>query len=97
AATAAKSSASDASHSGEPRLEFYVRSGNTEDPGKEWSRWFGPYAKPGSAVEAPSARFFQWKAVIHDGRPGDGINWVSLAYLPRNVAPVIDAIALQDP
>lgn len=83
--------------SGEPRLEFFVRSGNTEDPGKEWSRWFGPYAKSGSAVEAPSARFFQWKAVIHDGRPGDGINWVSLAYLPRNVAPVIDAIVLEDP
>jgi outer membrane protein assembly factor BamB len=82
---------------GEPRLEFFVRSGNTEDPGKEWSRWFGPYSKPGSAVEAPSARFFQWKAVIHDGRPGDGINWVSLAYLPRNVAPVIDAIVLQEP
>jgi hypothetical protein len=35
--------------------------------------------------------------VIHDGRPGDGITWVSLAYLPRNVAPVIDAIVLQDP
>jgi WD40 repeat protein len=86
-----------ASASGEPRLEFFVRSGNTEDPGKEWSRWFGPYSKPGAAVEAPSARFFQWKAVIHDGRPGDGINWVSLAYLPRNVAPVIDAIVLQDP
>ena len=94
-ATAA--SAKSASVSGEPRLEFFVRSGNTEDPGKEWSRWFGPYSKPGSAVEAPSARFFQWKAVIHDGRPGDGINWVSLAYLPRNVAPVIDAIVLQDP
>ncbi len=93
AATSAKSAAS----SGEPRLEFFVRSGNTEDPGKEWSRWFGPYSKPGSTVEAPSARFFQWKAVIHDGRPGDGINWVSLAYLPRNVAPVIDAIVLQDP
>jgi hypothetical protein len=86
-----------ASALGEPRLEFFVRSGNTEDPGKEWSRWFGPYSKPGAAVEAPSARFFQWKAVIHDGRPGDGINWVSLAYLPRNVAPVIDAIVLQDP
>jgi len=92
-AGAAKSGA----NSGEPRLEFFVRSGNTEDPGKEWSRWYGPYSKPSSAVEAPSARFFQWKAVIHDGRPGDGINWVSLAYLPRNVAPVIDAIVLQDP
>ena len=74
-----------------------MRSGNTEDPGKEWSRWFGPYSKSGASVEAPPARFAQWKAVIHDGRPGDGIEWVSLAYLPRNVAPVIDGIAVQDP
>jgi outer membrane protein assembly factor BamB len=91
------SPAKKASASGEPRLEFYVRSGNTEDPGKEWSRWFGPYTKTSSAVEAPPARFAQWKAVIHDGRPGDGIDWVSLAYLPSNVAPVIDSIVLQDP
>ncbi len=90
---AAKSSA----QPNEPRLEFFVRSGNTDDPGREWSRWYGPYAKSGSAMEAPSARFVQWKAVIRDGRPGDGIDWVSLAYLPRNVAPVIDGIALQDP
>src|SRR6266571_5418528 len=87
-AAAAKSS----TKSNEPRLEFFARSGNTEDPGREWSRWFGPYTKSGSAMEAPSARFVQWKAVIHDGRPGDGIDWVSLAYLPRNVAPVIDGI-----
>jgi WD40 repeat protein len=89
----AKSSA----RSNDPRVEFFVRSGNTEDPGREWSRWFGPYTKSGSAMEAPSARFVQWKAVIHDGRPGDGIDWVSLAYLPRNVPPVIDGIALQEP
>jgi WD40 repeat protein len=80
----------------EPRLEFYVRSGNTEDPGKEWSQWLGPYTTTASQVQAPSARFFQWKAVIHDGRPGDGIDWVSVAYLPRNVMPVIDGIAMQD-
>ena len=67
----------------EPRLEFFVRSGNTEDPGKEWSKWFGPYSKSGTAVEAPAARFFQWKAVIHDGRTGDGIDWVSEAYLAQ--------------
>jgi outer membrane protein assembly factor BamB len=85
------------STSTEPRLEFFVRSGNTEDPGKEWSRWFGPYSKAGTHVECPPARFAQWKAVIHDGRPGDGIDWVGLAYLPRNVAPAIDGIAVQDP
>jgi hypothetical protein len=86
-----------ASREADPRLEFFVRSGNTEDPGKEWSRWYGPYAKSGASVEAPPARFTQWRAIIHDGRPGDGIDWVNLAYQPRNVAPVIDGIALQDP
>src|SRR5882762_6949334 len=42
---------------GPPRSEFFVRSGNTEDPSKEWSRWFGPYSKPGSSAECPPARF----------------------------------------
>jgi WD40 repeat protein len=96
AAGAMKSSAKAADASA-PRLEFFARSGNTEDPGREWSQWYGPYSKAGTPVEAPPARFIQWKAVIHDGRPGDGIDWVSVAYLPRNVAPIIDGIALQDP
>ena len=95
---ASRSNASHAAvYADDPRLEFFVRTGNTEDPGKEWSRWFGPYSKSGAAIEAPSARFVQWKAIIHDGRAGDGIEWVSLAYLPRNVAPILDGIALQEP
>lgn len=81
----------------QPRVEFFVRSGNTEDPGKEWSRWFGPYTKSGVQVEIPAARFAQWKAVIHGSQPGDGVDWASLAYLPRNIAPVIDGVAMQDP
>lgn len=85
-----------APHGKGPRLEIYVRTGNTEDPGKEWSRWFGPYTESDAQSEAPAARFVQWKAVIHDGRPGDGLEWVSVAYQPKNVAPVIDGIALQD-
>jgi hypothetical protein len=80
-----------------PRLELFVRTGNTEDPGKEWSAWFGPYTSTDTPIGAPAARFLQWKAVIHDGRPGDGIDWVSVAYQPKNVAPVIDGVAIQDP
>ena len=80
----------------EPRLEFFVRSGNTEIQAKNGRAGLAP-TLPAIPVEAPAARFFQWKAVIHDGRPGDGIDWVSLAYLPRNVAPVIDGIVMQDP
>jgi hypothetical protein len=93
----APASSKDAKAGSSSRLEFFVRSGNTEDPGKEWSHWFGPYTASDTPVEAPPARFLQWKAVIHDGRPGDGIDWVQVAYLPKNVAPVIDGIAVQDP
>src|SRR5204862_3514661 len=57
----------------------------------------GPATKSGSGMEAPSARFVQWKAGIHAGHRRDGLDWVSLAYLPRNVAPIIDGIAMQDP
>ena len=94
---AGASAAKNSLNSKEPRLEFYVRTGNTEDPGKEWSKWYGPYSASGAETGAPAARFAQWKAVIHDGRPGDGIEWVSLAYQPKNVAPVIDGIMLQEP
>jgi WD40 repeat protein len=90
---AKKSSARD----NEPRVEFFARSGNTEDPGKEWSKWYGPYTHSGAEMEVPPARFAQWKAVIHGGQPGDGVDWASLAYLPRNAAPVIDGIAIQEP
>jgi sugar lactone lactonase YvrE len=95
AATATKSGNN--SSNKEPRLEFYVRTGNTEDPGKEWSKWYGPFTATGADTLVPPSRFAQWKAVIHDGRPGDGIEWVTLAYQPKNVAPVIDGILMQDP
>jgi outer membrane protein assembly factor BamB len=96
-ASAPEPGAKKSQNRGEPRLEFFVRSGNTEDPGKEWSRWFGPYSTSGTIVEAPPARFVQWKAVLHGGRPGDGIDWVTLAYLAHNVPPVIDSVVLQEP
>src|SRR5215471_17835953 len=37
AAVVGTDAAKSGSNSKEPRLEFYVRTGNTEDPGKEWS------------------------------------------------------------
>ncbi len=92
----AKNETSATNTSTESRIEFFVRSGNTEDPGREWSKWYGPYGTSGAVAEAPAARFFQWKAVIHAGGTGDGIDWVSEAYLPRNVAPVVDGIAVQE-
>jgi len=82
------------------KVEFYVRSGNTSSPEKNWSAWSGPYKSPnGKGIECPPARFAQWKAVFldTDGGGEPSISWVELAYQPKNVAPEIDDIAIQDP
>jgi sugar lactone lactonase YvrE len=81
-------------------VAFYVRSGNTSNPGDTWSPWAGPYNNPaGESVDCPPARFVQWKAVFLDTQQGSApsVSWVNLAYLPKNVAPIVDDIAMQDP
>jgi len=79
-------------------IAFYTRSGNTSDPSTYWSPWAGPFHDPnGEPVKLPPGRFVQWKAVFHDGAPKSNIAWVSVAYLPKNVAPIIDSIVLQNP
>ena len=84
------------------KVALYVRSGNTSSPEDNWSPWAGPYKDPaGQAVTCPAARFVQWKVEFLNASTDQGnipsISWVSLAYLPKNVAPVIDDIAIQDP
>jgi WD40 repeat protein len=82
------------------KVAFYVRSGNTASPERNWSPWAGPYKNGGGeAVACPPARFVQWKAVFLETDKGatPNISWVSLAYQPKNVAPVIDEIVIQDP
>ncbi|MGA7090235.1 MAG: hypothetical protein WBX12_06090 [Candidatus Acidiferrales bacterium] len=91
------------------KVAFYVRSGNTSSPEKDWSEWAGPYSSlngdgssavtaSGQTVTCPAARFAQWKAVFvetdHGGAPY--ISWVTLAYQPKNVAPQVDDIVMQD-
>ncbi|HXW56530.1 MAG TPA: hypothetical protein VEJ67_12330 [Candidatus Cybelea sp.] len=79
------------------KVAFYARSGNTSSPEKNWSPWSGPYMNSEEAVNCPPARFAQWKAVFVDADAVPNIAWVSLAYQPKNVAPVVEDIAVQDP
>ena len=82
------------------KLAFYVRSGNTSRPENNWSEWSGPYSSSGAErVTCPPARFAQWKVVFSqtDDVAAPTVSWVSLAYLPKNVAPVIDGIVVQNP
>jgi WD40 repeat protein len=79
-------------------IELYVRAGNTSDPGKNWSPWAGPYRDPkGQEVECPAARFVQWKATLHGGSNPPDLSWVEMAYLPKNVAPQISSVVVQNP
>jgi hypothetical protein len=82
------------------RVAIYARSGNTSDPDSNWSDWAGPYSNPsGDKLDCPAARFVQWRAVLHGGGsgPAPAIDWFSIAYLPKNIAPEVTAIAVQDP
>ena len=85
------------SASGHPHVEVFIRAGNTANPDANWSAWAGPYTQSGQKVEAPAARFAQWKAVLRSGSPSPVLSWMSLSYLPKNVDPQIDGIAVQDP
>ena len=83
-------------HAG-PRVEFFIRAGNTSNPDSNWSDWAGPYNSSGQKVEIPSARYAQWKAVLHSGSGSPMLDWISLSYLPKNIPPEIQAVEVQDP
>ncbi len=80
-------------------VELQTRTGNSERPDATWSEWSAPYRDAaGAQITSPRARFIQWRATLR--RPvGTGsagaetrMEDVSLAYLPRNVAPEILSI-----
>jgi sugar lactone lactonase YvrE len=74
------------------QVELQTRSGNTERPDMTWSDWSTPMREPaGGSVASPRARFIQWRAILRSTQAsGDArVEDVSLAYLPRNVAPEV--------
>jgi sugar lactone lactonase YvrE len=83
-------------------IELQTRSGNSERPDTTWSDWSTAYNDAtGSQIVSPKARFIQWRATL---RASNGANRnepkledVSLAYLPRNVAPEVLAITILPP
>jgi WD40 repeat protein len=72
-------------------FDLYARAGNVDNPERAWSDWKKVTPNVG-ALGLDSARFVQWKAVLH---PGADIASVGIDYLPVNVAPVVDEIVVQ--
>lgn len=78
-------------------VEVQTRTGNGERPDATWSDWSAPYKNPeGNQISSPRARFIQWRATVRGAGSGSpsSIEDVSVAYLPRNVAPEVLSISV---
>ncbi|HLH05676.1 MAG TPA: hypothetical protein VKW78_00415 [Terriglobales bacterium] len=76
-------------------FEIYARSGNVDNPDRNWSSWSKVDLTKNLPLGVPSARFLQWKAVLHASNPGTSIDSVLINYLSKNVAPEITDVYVQ--
>jgi sugar lactone lactonase YvrE len=79
---------------GSGNVELFARSGNVDNPDRNWSGWKRVDLGKDSDIAAPAARFVQWKAVLHPGDAAPRVESVTLNYLPKNVAPEFDDVTV---
>ena len=80
---------------GSGSVDLYARSGNVDNPDRNWSGWKKLDLAKTSETGIPAARYAQWKAVLHAAAAAPGVDSVMLNYLPKNAAPEIDDITVQ--
>jgi hypothetical protein len=81
-------------------VSIATRSGNLDQPQKNWSPWSSPITtSKGGRIGSPAARFVQWKATITADASGRSpeLESVDVAYLPKNIEPHIDQIDITPP
>jgi len=76
-------------------FELLARSGNVDNPDRNWSPWKKVDLTKDGEMGVPAARYAQWKAVLHAGSAKPTVESVTLNYLPKNVAPEIDDVSVQ--
>jgi hypothetical protein len=76
-------------------VTLHTRSGNTEAPDDSWTAWAAttPQAS-GQAITSPAARFLQWRATLAPGPVAAVVTSVTVAYLARNLRPVVSEITV---
>ena len=80
---------------GAGNVELFARSGNVDNPDRNWSPWKPVDLQKDAVLNVPPARFIQWKAVLHAGSVAPRVDSVLLNYLPKNVAPDFDDVTVQ--
>ncbi len=76
-------------------VELFARSGNVDNPDRNWSPWTRVDFVAGAELKVPPARFVQWKAVLREGVVAPRVDSVLLYYLPKNIAPAVDDVTVQ--
>lgn len=80
---------------GSGSVELFARSGNVDNPDRNWSAWNKIDLSGNSESGIPAARYAQWKAVLHNGSAAPRLDSVALNFLPKNTAPEIDDVSVQ--
>src|SRR6478609_6153904 len=80
---------------GRGNFELFARSGNVDNPDRNWSPWARIDLAKDARTEVPAARFIQWRAVLKPANPPTQIDEVAINYLSKNVAPVVDDVVVQ--
>jgi hypothetical protein len=83
-----------AEYRGKGSVELFARTGNVDNPDRNWSPWKKIDLQKDAEVTAPPARFIQWKAILHPGETAPRVESVTLNYLPKNVAPEFDDVTV---
>jgi hypothetical protein len=80
---------------GSGNVDLYARSGNVDNPDRNWSAWKKIDLGKNDETGIPPARYAQWRAVLHAATTAPGVDSIALSYLPKNVAPEIDDVTVQ--
>ena len=79
---------------GTGNVELFARSGNVDNPDRNWSTWTRVDLQKNAEITVPPARFVQWKAILHPGNPSPKVDSVAVNYLQKNVAPEFDDVTV---
>jgi sugar lactone lactonase YvrE len=80
---------------GAGNVHLFARSGNVDNPDRNWSPWTPIDLQKNPVLVVPAARFVQWRAVLRTGSSAPELDSLLLNYLPKNVAPQIDDVSVQ--
>ncbi len=80
---------------GNGNVDLLARSGNVDNPDRNWSPWKQVDLGKPAEMGIPAARYAQWRVVLHSGSIRPSVDTVTMNYLPKNMPPDIDDVTVQ--